>query len=420
MKETKEERFARLKELVRKGRYLIKGIWRQEAGVYEQKKKTKVIYGIEEWRKGGWVPVRFESEDLEEAKEARKLLIEKTGVMHEFRVISFIRQMVKVEDKGRVFEKGIGGKSKYEVAIERIKAFCEGRKTLVSFSGGKDSQACYHLCKEAGIEFEAEYSITRFEPPEALRFIREKYPDVKMRRAYREPLIKEIERRGLPTRMVRWCCAAKHQRREGFEVTVVGVRWEESPKRRDTWRMSGRAMHQFYICPICDWSEKDVWEYLNTRGIAHCSIYDEGQKRMGCVCCPMSPKHMKWEAERWPKFAKVLLMGHKKSWEFKKRKLQNGERESYREFREFKTPEESFENWLKTGFVLKLDREQKDEEPCSFAGSGYSESDGMGAEVSEAEEEQATSAAADGQSEREGESQMKEASEAESAERAET
>ena len=45
------------------------------------------------------------------------------------------------------------GKTKLETSIERIKTFCIGKKTLVAFSGGKDSQCCYHLCDDAGIDF---------------------------------------------------------------------------------------------------------------------------------------------------------------------------------------------------------------------------------------------------------------------------
>ena len=33
----------------------------------------------------------------------------------------------------------LSGKDKVEMAIERIRNFCSGKKTLVAFSGGKDS-----------------------------------------------------------------------------------------------------------------------------------------------------------------------------------------------------------------------------------------------------------------------------------------
>ena len=126
----------------------------------------------------------------------------------------------------------LSGKDKVETAIERIRNFCGGKKTLVAFSGGKDSQCCYHLAKMAGIDFDAQYSITRFEPPELMQFIRENYPDVTFRRAYKMSLVKEIEKAGLPSRWFRWCCNAKHVKTEGYDIAVIGIRWAESARRR--------------------------------------------------------------------------------------------------------------------------------------------------------------------------------------------
>ena len=42
--------------------------------------------------------------------------------------------------------------------------------------------------------------------------------------------------------------------------------------------------------PIIDWTHKDVWDYLNSRNIEHCKLYDEGYKRLGCIGCPMASK----------------------------------------------------------------------------------------------------------------------------------
>lgn len=42
------------------------------------------------------------------------------------------------------------------------------------------------------------------------------------------------------------------------------------------------------VSPIIHWSDKDVWDFLNENNIQHCSLYDEGYKRIGCILCPMS------------------------------------------------------------------------------------------------------------------------------------
>ncbi|WP_236252609.1 phosphoadenosine phosphosulfate reductase domain-containing protein [Odoribacter splanchnicus] len=48
----------------------------------------------------------------------------------------------------------------------------------VAFSGGKDSQVIYELCKMAGVKFKAFFYKTSVDPPELLKFIRSDYPDV--------------------------------------------------------------------------------------------------------------------------------------------------------------------------------------------------------------------------------------------------
>lgn len=69
----------------------------------------------------------------------------------------------------------IGGK--VELAIKRLKAFEPPEGYYVAFSGGKDSQCVYHLCKMASVKFDAHYAITSVDPPELVQFIKKNYPD---------------------------------------------------------------------------------------------------------------------------------------------------------------------------------------------------------------------------------------------------
>lgn len=268
------------------------------------------------------------------------------------------------------------GKTKLETSIERIKTFCTEKKTLVAFSGGKDSQCCYHLCDDAGIDFNAQYSITRFEPPELIAFIRKHYPDVIFRRAYKKSLVEDVATNGLPNRWFRWCCDAKHKKTPGFDIAVIGVRALESASRKARWRTFGRKQDgSYYVCPIFDWTDADVWEYLNGKGLPHCSLYDEGYKRIGCVCCPLSPSSMRRDAKRWPKTAAMLYLGHCKNWD--KDVAAGGVSIRGKPYRmlEWGTPRAAFEHWLDTGMMINNEK-PADDEPCLFAGTGFSESDG--------------------------------------------
>lgn len=269
----------------------------------------------------------------------------------------------------------ISGKTKLETAVERIRYFCAGKKTLVAFSGGKDSQCCYHLCEAAGIDFDTQYSVTRFEPPELIQFIRDNYPAVTFRRAYKRSLVEEIGDVGLPNRWFRWCCEAKHKKTPGYDVAVIGVRAAESARRAHNWRIFGQKRDRsFYVCPIFDWTDADVWEYLNGLGVSHCKLYDEGYTRIGCVCCPLAPSNMRRDAERWPKTANMLYLGHCKNWE--KAVAAGGKTTRGKPYRmlEHGTPRAAFDCWLDTGMTVK--GAKAPDEPCLFAGSGFSESDG--------------------------------------------
>ena len=276
-----------------------------------------------------------------------------------------------------IYDRYLNGKTKIDVAIERIRTFCDGKRTMVAFSGGKDSQVCYHLTKDSGIPFFAQYSITRFEPPELVSFIRAHYPDVTFRRAFKKSLVEEIGEIGLPNRWFRWCCDAKHRKTEGVDVTVIGVRSAESPRRKANWRTFGRKRDgSWYVCPIFDWTDADVWEYLDGHGMPHCSLYDEGFRRIGCVCCPLSPNNMRRDAERWPKTANMLFLGHCRNWEKAVKAGGKTTRGKFYRMLEHGTARASFEYWLDHGMTIKAAEKEAIDEPCLFAGTGFSESDG--------------------------------------------
>ena len=67
------------------------------------------------------------------------------------------------------------------------------------------------------------------------------------------------------------------------------------------------------VNPIVDWTEDDVWDFLNENGIPHCSLYDEGFKRLGCIGCPLSgSKNMIRDFERWPKYKDMYVRAFQK------------------------------------------------------------------------------------------------------------
>ena len=90
------------------------------------------------------------------------------------------------------------------------------------------------------------------------------------------------------------------------------------------------------INPIIDWSEEEVWDFLNGNNIPHCSLYDEGYKRLGCIGCPMSNKARE-DFKRWPKYERNYLKAFERM--IKAREAKGLETE-------WETPEQVMKWWL--------------------------------------------------------------------------
>ena len=97
---------------------------------------------------------------------------------------------------------------------------------------------------------------------------------------------------------------------------LVGIRAAESSRRAmrgkvNICRSPGRE--KTLISPIFEWEDHHVWEYIKSRDIPYCSIYDEGWTRLGCVFCPFeSRRQATWD--RWPKMFAALLHNIRKNW----------------------------------------------------------------------------------------------------------
>lgn len=235
-----------------------------------------------------------------------------------------------------VEENLFGRRDKVQVAIERLRAFEPPEGYYVAFSGGKDSQTIYHLCKDAGVKFDAHYNLTTVDPPELVYFIRRQYPEVII--SYPSTSMwRLIEKKGMPpTRLVRYCCSTFKEYNGIGRIVVTGVRWAESTRRKNNRGLlelntygntikdrvilhndNDDARQLFETCimkgkhilnPIIDWLNEDVWEYLNGKGIPHCCLYDCGFHRIGCIGCPMAgTKGMLAEFERYPQYYGAYL-----------------------------------------------------------------------------------------------------------------
>ena len=265
-----------------------------------------------------------------------------------------------------------GIRDKVKISIDRLKAFEPSEGYYLAFSGGKDSQCIYHLAKEAGVKFDAHYHLTTVDPPELVKFIKTNYPDVAIDRSG-TTMWKLIEKKGLPLRMKRFCCAELKEHGGENGICVTGVRWEESTQRkkrrpfeviakkkedRKLFNDNSEGRRLFENCavkskrvinPIIDWLETDVWEYLNSRKIPHCCLYDQGETRIGCIGCPMArTKGLVADFEKYPKFKVLYLKAIEKHIAYrKKRGLYLTD--------DFDTPEKMLHWWIYGGHEKQID-----------------------------------------------------------------
>ena len=219
----------------------------------------------------------------------------------------------------------------------------------LAFSGGKDSQALFHMAQLAGVKFCGHMNLTSVDPPEVIRFVKKNYPEVELIKPGKSIFQHAIEKQILPTMRVRWCCAEYKETAGAGKVTLIGIRKAESSRRAkrneveinnrkfsgdldelDAYRQEQKAKRarrkskeqgvnitnadkeqtlgcihgkeSLLISPIIYWTEKDVWEFLNdVVKVPHCSLYDEGWHRIGCIGCPMSSYKQKMiENKRYP------------------------------------------------------------------------------------------------------------------------
>lgn len=125
-----------------------------------------------------------------------------------------------------------------QAAIDILRMFEPPEGYYLAFSGGKDSQCVYHLAKEAGVKFDAHYSVTSVDPPELVRFIKDNYPDVEMKIPHDKDgnpvTMWNLIPRCLmpPTRIVRYCCEHLKESAGKYRITLTGVRKAESLNRR--------------------------------------------------------------------------------------------------------------------------------------------------------------------------------------------
>lgn len=205
-----------------------------------------------------------------------------------------------------------GELNRVQLAVNRLRLNEPKEGYYVAFSGGKDSCVILDLVKKAGVKYDAHFNITTVDPPELTRFVHDNYPEVTMEKPTMS-MRKLVEKNMiLPTRLARYCCKTYKERGGNGRFVVTGIRHAESSRRakRKLIEPCRQPNGKRFIHPIIDWSTDDVWEYINKYHLPYCKLYDEGRKRIGCICCPFGgTKRMIADRERWPNIYNYMWRG---------------------------------------------------------------------------------------------------------------
>lgn len=241
---------------------------------------------------------------------------------------------------------------KEKVAIMRLQEASKMSLTIyqkpliVTTSGGKDSSVCLELALRAGIPFEAMHNHTTADAPETVYFVRDdlrqlerkgincilNYPVYKGKRTSMWDLIPQ--KLMPPTRLTRYCCDVLKEGGGKGRFIVTGVRWAESSKRAanrgvleithkdkakriilnndndDSRRLfESCTLKAKRICnPVIDWSDNDVWDYIQSEHITVNPLYQNGFTRVGCIGCPLASRGQRqFEFSRYPKFKDMYI-----------------------------------------------------------------------------------------------------------------
>lgn len=234
-------------------------------------------------------------------------------------------------------------------AIKRLKYASETslahyeKPLLITYSGGKDSDVLLELALRANIPMEVVHSYTTADAPQTVQYVRQKlrglelcgipvsitYP---MYKGKRESLWSLIPIKGVPTRLMRWCCKICKEGNNKSRTVATGVRWAESTNRKNSrgpveslgktkkdkiilfdddtenkqmalsdmviingdndarrrWMEHCQMRGEICFNPIIDWQDSDVWAFLAGREVN--PLYQMGFDRVGCIGCPMSGK----------------------------------------------------------------------------------------------------------------------------------
>lgn len=187
-------------------------------------------------------------------------------------------------------------KRKIDFAIKLLRSIPQYGPIEVSYSGGKDSDVILELTKMSGIPYRAIYKNTTIDPPGTIAHCKENGVEIMKPKM---TFFELVRKNGIPSRFFRFCCSYLKEYKV-LDRSIQGIRRSESTARANRYKepevcrvYSAKEKVRQYL-PILDWTDEDVFRFIDERGIkCHPLYYDRGgqlnvKKRLGCIGCPLA------------------------------------------------------------------------------------------------------------------------------------
>ena len=189
----------------------------------------------------------------------------------------------------------------------------------LSYSGGKDSDVILNLCKEAGVKVRVIYKNSTIDAPGTIKHCQDVGAEIIRPKTSFFHLMRKA---GHPSRFSRFCCS-KLKEYKVCDIAIHGIRRSESRARAERYhepqvcRIYNKSKNQrvSVFLPILEWTDEDVAEYIEDRGIKCAPVYydEEGkfhvERRLGCICCPMASRRKRLEEfHRYPKMVRQYIV----------------------------------------------------------------------------------------------------------------
>ncbi|MEM2943482.1 MAG: phosphoadenosine phosphosulfate reductase family protein [Methanomassiliicoccales archaeon] len=188
-------------------------------------------------------------------------------------------------------------------AVSDVKSYLRNNSNIpvtLSFSGGKDSLACYEIMRRTSIDFSLLFVNTGLEFPETVKYVRcfaEKCGLKLLVADAKDEFWKNVDFFGPPAKDFRWCCkvcklapltSLIESHFPNGTITIEGNRIFESFARARIAFVDANPFvpNQIILNPIREWRAIEVWGYIWWRHLDYNPLYEKDYERIGCYLCP--------------------------------------------------------------------------------------------------------------------------------------